>query len=208
MDATVLWRNRAAVEGQGGVALFQETDLVEVFDLVGEGEGFAVFGDDYGVGAEELGGAEVAEDAEVVVRGGIGWVEEDTVEGGLTGVAGGQGLQAAQGVGRVDDGARADGEGFEILSDEGYGWRVILHEDNLCGATTESFYAYGTRSGEEIDEVGASDCRTEDVEEGFAEFVAGGTEGEALEGFEDAGAVLSGDNAHGGKKLAQRAVVC
>ena len=150
---------------------------MEVFDLIGEREGFAVFGDDYGARAEEFGGAQVAEDSEIVFRGGIGWVEEDVVEGGLTGVAGGQGLQAAEGVGRVDDGAGADAERFEILSDESCGRLVIFHEDYLRGAAAEGFDADRAGASEEIDEMRAGDVRAEDVEEGFAEFVAGGTEG-------------------------------
>jgi len=150
---------------------------VEVFDLVWEGEGLAVFGDDNGVGGEKFGGAEVAEHAEIVIGGGVGRVEEDVAERWLSGVARGHGLQAAKGVGGKNRCAGADGEGFEIFADEGGGGRVVFDEDDFRGATAEGFDADGAGAGEEVDEMRAGDFLSEDVEEGFAKLVAGGTEG-------------------------------
>jgi len=67
----------AAVEGEGGVALFEDSSAAKRTDFGGEFEGVAVLGDDDGVWREEFGGREVIEDAEVVFGVGVGGIEED-----------------------------------------------------------------------------------------------------------------------------------
>jgi len=73
---------------------------------------------------------------------------------------------------------------------------VIFDEGYVGGAAAEGFDADGAGAGEDVEEAGADYAGTEDVEERFAKAVAGGTEGEAFEAFEDAAAVFAGDDAH------------
>ena len=170
---------------------------MEVFDFVWECEGFAVLGDDDGVGAQDCGGAEVAESAEIFIGGGVGRIEKDVVKSWLSSVAGQESLQSAEDLGGKNRCAGADGERFEIFADQCDGRCMIFDEDDSCGAAAESFDADGAGAGKEVDEIRAGDFWTENVEQGFAELVAGGAEGKALEGFKQAGAVLAGDYAHG-----------
>ena len=60
----------------------------------------------------------------------------------------------------------------------------------------EGFDADGSGAGVEVDEAGAFDAGLEDVEEGLAEAVAGGTGGCSARGVELARAIGSGDDAH------------
>jgi hypothetical protein len=73
---------------------------------------------------------------------------------------------------------------------------VVFDEDYFCRAATDRFDAYSAGAGKDVEEAGAADVGTEDVEERFAEAIAGGAEGVALQGFEDAAAVFAGDYAH------------
>ena len=73
---------------------------------------------------------------------------------------------------------------------------MIFYEDDFDGPPAYGFYAYGAGAGEDVEETGAADVGTEDVEEGFAEAVARGAEGSALEAFEDAAAIFACDDAH------------
>jgi len=73
---------------------------------------------------------------------------------------------------------------------------VIFEEGYVGSAAAESFDADGTGTGEDVEEAGAYYAGTEDIEERFAQAVAGGTESEAFEAFEDAAAVFAGDDAH------------
>ncbi len=73
---------------------------------------------------------------------------------------------------------------------------MIFDEDDFGSAAAEGFDADGTGSGEEIDESRTSYVGGQHVEERFAQAVAGGAQGEALEAFQDAASVDSGDDAH------------
>lgn len=73
---------------------------------------------------------------------------------------------------------------------------MIFEKGYVGSAAAESFDADGTGTGEDVEEAGAYYAGTEDVEERFAQAVAGGTESEAFEAFEDAAAVFAGDDAH------------
>src|SRR5450432_2823512 len=74
---------------------------------------------------------------------------------------------------------------------------MIFDEGGVSGAAAKGFDADGSGAGEDVEEAGAGNAATEHVEEGFAQAVAGGAEGEAFEAFEDAAAIGSGDDAHG-----------
>jgi len=106
------------------------------------------------------------------------------------------------GVGGEDGVGGSNFERVEILADEFCGGRVIFDEGYVGGTAAEGFDADGTGAGEDVEEAGAYYAGTEDVEERFAQAVAGGTEGETFETFEDAAAVFAGDDAHISEKLA------
>ena len=77
-------------EAEGGIALAQNAGLQEAADAPRKLEGATVFGDDQAASAEEWGRAEEAEDAIVLILFGIGRVDEDEIEWGVSGlVAGG-----------------------------------------------------------------------------------------------------------------------
>lgn len=73
---------------------------------------------------------------------------------------------------------------------------MVFDKGCVDRAAAEGFDADGAGAGEDVEEARASDGGAEDVEECFAEAVAGGTEGEAFEAFEDAAAIFAGDDAH------------
>ena len=76
---------------------------------------------------------------------------------------------------------------------------MVFDKGYVGGAAAEGFDADRASAGEDVKEARASDAGAEDVEECFAEAVAGGTEGEALEALEDAATVFAGDDAHEGQ---------
>src|SRR5882672_8014000 len=73
---------------------------------------------------------------------------------------------------------------------------MIFYEDGLRGAAADCFDADRAGAGENVKEAGTWDVGPENVEEGFAQTIAGRAEGIALEGFEDAAAIFAGDDAH------------
>ncbi len=165
---------RNGVEGDGGVALLVETGAGEASVAVGGLEALGgVFGEDEGVWREDgvVGGAaEETKGLGVVVFGVVRWVEEDDVERGELGEA----LQQGGGSAVFEGVAGGNPEGGEIGS-EGFerGWGFFREED-VGGSAREGFDADGTGAGEKIGEPAVGDARGEDVEEGFAEAVAGG----------------------------------
>ena len=82
------------------------------------------------------------------------------------------------------------------MADEFCGGGVIFDKGYVGGAAAEGFDAYGAGAGEDIEEARANNAGAEDVEERLTEAVAGGTEGEAFEAFQDTAAVFAGDDAH------------
>jgi len=79
---------------------------------------------------------------------------------------------------------------------------VILDEGYVGGAAAEGFDADGASACENVEKARAHYARAEDVEERFAQAIAGGTEGESFQALEDAAAIFAGDDAHGKEKLA------
>src|SRR5258708_35859953 len=73
---------------------------------------------------------------------------------------------------------------------------MIFDEDDLRCAAADCFDADSASASENIEEVRAGDVGTENIEESFAQTIAGGAESVALEGLEDAAAVFAGNDAH------------
>ena len=154
--------------------------------------------DDEGVGSEEIGGGEKFECAGVIDVSGVGRVDENEIEwrSGRR-VAGGEFLQGGERVGGENGVAGGDFERVEILADEFCGGGVIFDEGNVGGAAAECFDADGSGAGEDVEKAGADHARPEDVEERFAQTVAGGTKSEPLQAFQDTAAIFAGNDAHG-----------
>jgi len=184
-------------EAEGGVALAEDASLEKAADALGEIESAAVLDDYEAALAEKWGGAEEAEDAVVLRFFGVGRVDEDEIEWWVRGlVAGSEFFEGAKSVQRKNLRPAGDGEGCEVATNQDCGGGMVFDEDDFEGAAAEGFDANGAGAGEDIEEAGARDVGAEDVEEGFAKTVAGGAEGVALEGFEDAAAEFTGDDAH------------
>ena len=164
---------------------------------MGQLEGAAMLDDYEAALAKKWGRAEKAEDAVVLIFFGVGRIDEDEIERGVGGlVAGREFFERAEGVDGEDMGSAGDCERFEIAADQDGGGGVVLDEHYFCCTTADRFDANGASAGEDVEEARTADVGTEDVEEGFAEAVAGGTEGGALETFQDAAAVFASDDAH------------
>ena len=184
-------------EAEGGVALAEDAGLQKAADALGQLEGAAMLGDHQAALAEEWGSAEKAEDAVVLIFFRVGRIDEDEIEGGVGGlVAGGDFFQAAEGVEGKDLRAVSDGEGFEIAADEDGGGGVIFDEDYFGRAAAQGFDADRAGARENVEKARAGNVGAQDVEEGFAEAIAGRTEGVAFQGLEDAAAIFAGDDAH------------
>jgi hypothetical protein len=184
-------------EAEGGVALAEEAGLQEAADALGQIESAAVLGDYEAALTEKWRGAEEAEDAVVLIFFGVGGIDENETEwsvGGL--VAGGDFLERPKSVEGEDMGTAGDCEGFEVAADESGSGGVVFDEDGFDGAAAQSFDSNGAGTGEDVEEARTADVGTENVEEGFAQAVAGGAESVALEVFENAAAVFAGDDAH------------
>ena len=184
-------------EAQGAVALAEDASLQESADATRELEGAAVLGDDEAALAKKWGRAEEAEDAVVLRFFGVGRVYESEIEWGVGRfVLVGDFLEGAEGVEGEDLRAAGDCEGCEVATNQDSGGGVVFDEDDFEGPAAEGFNADSAGAGEDIEEAGAGDVGAKDVKEGFAKTVAGGAEGVAFEGFEDAAAIFSGDDAH------------
>jgi len=154
-----------------------------------------VLGDDDGVGGENdfvVVGEEVERGA-VLVAGLVGWVEEDEVHGASV---------LDHGVEQLADAAVFDGvatlqlERGDVGADGERGFGLAFGKPDEVCAAAEGLDADGAGAGVEVGELGAFDTGREDVEERFAEAIAGGTGFEAFGGLEDSGAEFSGDDAH------------
>ncbi len=79
---------------------------------------------------------------------------------------------------------------------------MIFDEGHVSSAAAEGFDADGTGAGKDVEEARAYHARAEDVEKRFAQAIAGRTESEAFQAFEDAATIFAGDDAHASEKLA------
>src|SRR6266481_3374443 len=106
-------------KAEGGVALAKDARLKEAADSMGQLEGAAVLSDDEAALAEKCGGAE---DAVVLRFFGVGRVDEDEIEWGVSRpVLVGDFLESAEGVEGEDLRAAGDCEGFEVATDQNSG---------------------------------------------------------------------------------------
>ena len=168
-------------EAEGGVALAEDAGLQEASDALGQIERAAMLGDDEAALAEKWGRAEEAERAVVLIFFGVGGIDENEIERGVGGlVAGSEFFEGAECVEGEDLGSAGDCEGFEVATNQGSGGCVVFDEHDFEGAAAESFDADGAGAGEDVEETRAGDVGAEDVEESFAEAVAGGAERVAL----------------------------
>ncbi len=170
------------VEAEAGVALFERPGLRERAVAGAEGRLAAVFGDDQRTGGEDADAADAAQQVEgvgVVGLGLPGRVEVDEVEelgcaGGLGGLFG-EAFEEGAGAALVDGHTAIDPKGFEVGAECGEGWVGALGEEDVGCAAAERLDADGAGAGVEVGEAAAVEARREDVEEGLAQAVAGGT---------------------------------
>jgi len=143
------------------------------------GELAGVLGDDDRVGGEDdcvVLGEEVEGGAVLVARF-VGWVEENDVGGALV---------FDHCIEELADAAVFDGvaalelECGDVGADGEDGFGLALGEPAEVGAAAEGFDSDGAGAGVEVGEPGAFNAGGEDVEEGFAETVAGGAGFEAF----------------------------
>jgi hypothetical protein len=73
---------------------------------------------------------------------------------------------------------------------------IAVDEENFAGASADGFDSDGAGAGVEVDEEGIFDGRAEDVEESFAEAVAGGADAQEAWGAKASAAIFSGDYTH------------
>jgi len=143
-----------------------------------------VLGYDDGVWCEDdcvvLG--EEVEGGAVLVAGFVGWVEEDDVRGALVFD---HCVQELADTAVFDGVAALDFQHGDVGADGGGGFGFALGEPAEIGAAAEGFYANSAGAGVKVGELCAVDARGEDVEEGFAEAVAGGAGFETFGGLED-----------------------
>jgi hypothetical protein len=91
-------------------------------------------------------------------------------------VAGGKFVEAAFGFGGDYFYSSGNFQGFEILADQADGGGVAVDEEDVASASADGFDSDGAGAGVKIDEEGIGDGWAEDVEERFAEAVAGGAD--------------------------------
>lgn len=90
-----------------------------------------------------------------------------------------------------------DAEGGEVGAEGFEGGGGVFGEPDVAGSAGEGFDAYGSGASVEVEEGATFEAGSEDVEEGFAEPVAGGAGGGAGGRGEETGTEGSGDDAHG-----------
>ena len=93
--------------------------------------------------------------------------------------------------------AGCDAKRIKILPDQIPSGCMLFDEDDFRCSAAERFDADGSGARINIDESGAFDGRSNDVEKSFAQAVAGRTEFQPAETFQDAAAIFSRDDAHG-----------
>ena len=191
-----LFGSRDLVEAERGVALFADAIAVERAVFFVGWKLAAVFRDHDGVGGEDrfvVVGEEV-QGGSVLIAIAVRRIEEDDV---------GLAIVIDHGVEQLADTAVFDGEAAvdfqrgDVGADGGGRFRFALGEPDEIRAAADGFKADGAGAGVEVSELRADDARGEDVEERFAQTVAARTSFEALGGLDVAGAIGSGDDAHG-----------
>ena len=98
----------------------------------------------------------------------------------------GEALEERAGAAVFEGVAVDDLEGGEVGAEGSEGRLGVFGEPDVCGATADGFDADGSGAGVEVDKAALGDAWREDVEEGFAQAVAGGT-GRGAAGGDGAG---------------------
>ncbi len=184
-------------QGEGGVAVAEGAKCFQGSEAFREREGATMLGDDDGCGSEEGARGEEIQDAGVFFGGCVGRIEKDVGPFWRNRTAAGsERFKPAEGVERKNSSALANSKAREIGFDERDGGAVRFDEGGGGSSAAERFDADGAGTGKEIEKMRAFEMSAENVEESFAKIVAGGPEIQSFEGFEQAGAILAGDNAH------------
>jgi hypothetical protein len=167
-----------------------ELETVKDFRQIDAG---AVLDDDDSARSDQVGFIEKFKGADVVVFFIVRRIEKNKIGHQM---ASGKFLQAADGVGFDYFGGGKHLQRFEILLDELYGGCVGLDEDDLFCAAANRFDADGAGAGEKIDEERVVHRGAEDVEQGFAQTIAGGADFEIARSFQKTAAIFACDDAH------------
>ncbi len=130
-----------------------------------------MFDDDDSLRRDEVRLVEKFERADVVFFMVVRRIEKNEVSHEFAGF---QAFQAADGVGFDDFGGGQGVEHIEIVFDQLYGAGMRFDEDGVTRAAADRFDADGSGAREKIDEKRVIDGRTEDVEQSFAQLIAGG----------------------------------
>jgi len=155
-----------------------------------------VFGDDECVWREHGGGACATEEVQrrcVFAVGFPGRIEVDDIE--LTSGPGEVIEEGGDSAG-LDGVAGGDAERVQVGTEGSESRGGLFGEPDVCRATTEGLDANRTRTRVEIDKAGSGQARGEDVEEGFAQTIAGGPGAVPAGRNQASRAVGSGDDAH------------
>ena len=180
MDAGRLGCGCQGVERKNGVALLELAGAFQACEEFGQFGFPTVFDDDDAAWGDQVRGVEQCED--LLVLGGffVGRVEEDKIGEPM---AGRHFFQAADS-GSFDQLGCEDVEGFEVFADQSRGLRVGFDENCFARAAADGFDANGAGSGEEVNEQRVLERGAEDVEEGFAQAIAGGAKAKRARTFQ------------------------
>jgi len=187
-----------AEEGEAGVALAQHANTFETTERLWKLGGAPVLGDYKGARRKERSGTEKCEDAAVFVGSGIRGIKENDIECR----AGGsmfrcEELQGASSVKLQDSCSAADAEGIEVLLNESGSRRMIFDEDGFRCTAAQRLDANGAGTREDIKEAAGRNAFGDNVEERFAETIAGRAQSKTLKALELAAAKCPGNDAHG-----------
>src|SRR5208282_3828095 len=123
----------------------------------------------------------------------VGGIEEQNV-GRLAGL--GQLREAAANLSGDHLDALGDSEALEVFADQRNGGAVFFQKHYEAGAAAGRFDADSAGAGVAVYEEAARNARLQDVEEGFSQAVAGGTQRHAVGARDAAAAVFAGDHSH------------
>jgi hypothetical protein len=185
-----------SIKSKGRVSLTECTHALEFARNLGQFMGMAVFGDDYGVGREQFGGAEKLQRHPIFVDFGVRGIEEHQIES-CAGRFRCQLCKRFRGLQIHHSRTGANIERLQILADQCRRWTVLLHKYRFACAAAQRFDSNRTGAGEQIEETRTQNAIGNDIEKCFAQPVAGGPKRVALQAFELTAAKCSGNHSHG-----------
>jgi hypothetical protein len=185
------------VKREAGVSLLQNADRVQPALRLGKIEGTAMLSDDQASGIQQRGVPQKREYLLILMRGGVRWIEENNIEDGGIGVLlGGEFLQATKSIDGKHSRARTNFEQFQIFAKQLSRWAMVFDENYFSRAAAYGFDTDRAGPGKNVDEAAVRNAILKNVEERFAQAVAGRTKRQALQAFEVTAAKCSGDDAH------------